>query len=118
MSKDITHELDDLVVEYLAVTSLAEQAAQRLGEIRDLLSERLALGSHNIAGCKVSLSKRGVLDKRALADQYPQAEFPHLYQTELDTKSVRDNIANSVLKSLFTIPGLVTVQVRKPVKDN
>jgi hypothetical protein len=93
---------EQLVLELVKLAETIDQLEQRRKTIRAALARRYDVGTHDLAGHQVVVTRPGRLDTGALAAAHPVAERPELYRPAVDLDAVRHHIAPADLEAFKT----------------
>lgn len=92
---------DELVREYIALDHEIQPMKARQEEIKKVLRD-LDMGTHDIAGAKVTISRNARLDAKKFADAYPQDQYPSLYKSAPDNTEIKRVLPPAVIERLQT----------------
>lgn len=98
MTTPATEHHEALVREWATLNDEAARIKARLDEIGKVLRHDLPLGSHEIAGLKVTLSRNATFDAAAFADAYPVAQHPYMYEAKPATAAIKRHLAPAELE--------------------
>lgn len=93
---------EDLVREYAQLDALAAPALARMDEIKKFLRD-LRLGTHDIAGLKVTIAPNARFDSKRFAAKYPPTEFPEFYSSAVDQAKVKQLLPGKAVDAFKTI---------------
>lgn len=93
---------EDLVREYAQLDALAAPALARMDEIKKFLRD-LPIGTHDIAGLKVTLAANARFDAERFAAKYPPTEFPEFYSSAVDRDKVKELLPGKAVDAFKTI---------------
>ncbi|GAB2457784.1 hypothetical protein [Xylanimonas ulmi] len=109
---DDTVALEQLVLEDAKLAEAEAAIKERRTQIRAVLATRFDVGTHDLAGRKVVVTRPGRLDAKAVEADFPVAAYPQLYAAALDTKAVRANLAPALIDEKYTARGAKTVTIK------
>ena len=92
---------EDLVREYAELEARTAPDLARMEEIKKYL-RALDLGTHQIAGLKVTVARSARLDAAQAAELYPAEDYPELYKLVLDTAALKRTVTPATYEALQT----------------
>lgn len=104
-------DYDTLVKQYVQLADQKITIDEQLDGIKAEL-RKLDVGSHDIAGCKVTISPNRRIDPALVAQQYPVQKHPELWKASPDTTAIRKHLAPIRVEQLMTKSGEPKVLVR------
>ncbi|QZY52900.1 hypothetical protein [Leucobacter tenebrionis] len=106
MNTTIEQATDAHVGEWILRLAELKAMAERIKEEKETLDARLveALGegTHKHEHATVTISRRGTVDKKRLAADYPAESFPTLYEPVISTDAMKQQFAPAALEPYKT----------------
>lgn len=87
----------ELIQEYTQIQDKIGPDLARVEEIKKIL-KGLDYGSHEIAGCKVTIGRNARFNAKRFEAAYPVINNPGLYKTAPDTTSIKDALSPAELR--------------------
>lgn len=103
-------DYDTLVKHYVQLADQKAAIDEQLDGIKAEL-RKLDVGSHEIAGCKVTIALNRRLDTKLVETKYPIAAHPVLYKAAPDTKALRQHLSPIAMDELMVEVGAPKVTV-------
>ena len=91
----------DLVREWAELESQVAGPQARIEEIKKFLRV-LDLGTHELAGYRVSVSPNRRLDPKKFAEKYPVLKHPEFYKTAPDSTKIAKELSGPDLREVST----------------
>lgn len=82
-----------------AIDRLTEEAKRIKNELGDLLGPT----TQEIGGTKISITYPRRADKKALAAEFPETEYPHYYTHDISASLVKKDIGENAYEKYTTI---------------
>jgi len=87
----------ELIQEYTRIQDKIGPDLARVEEIKKIL-KGLDYGSHEIAGCKVTIGRNARLNAKRFEEAYPVAKYPQYYKTAPDSTAMKDELSPAELR--------------------
>ena len=91
----------DLIREYTHLQAKIAPELARIEEIKKIL-KGLDYGSHEIAGCKVTIGRNARFNSKKFEEAYPVTQYPQYYKTAPDSAKVKDSLSPAELREYQT----------------
>lgn len=97
---------DEHVGEWILRLAELKAMEERIKDEKDTLHarliEKLGDGTHKHEHATVTISRRGTVDKKKLAVDYPAENFPTLYESVISTEAMKQQFAPAALETYKT----------------
>ena len=90
--------VDEWVLRRVELDAIIARATEEKQQLNQQLIEKLGDGTHETRHARVIVSRRGTIDAKKLATDYPAVQYPTLYKHVIDNDRVKAEFAPTALE--------------------